>query len=197
MFRKSPFCIIQILIVIPMMLLSLSTSTYAKNKDFDSPCFDISLVSHLNLVTKVEKNNGFYLYVFASSNKDNAELQTRIIVSNKKPEAGQSLEDFQTTSIGAMSVMFVEAYKLYQYMDTPENRKVLSRKPYKLSLGGTTFSGATMYFGNIDASFLVVRPNDKTYAVTLVSQNSNEQIRKKNLEMLKEQLQSIKFKSCA
>ena len=196
--KINPFHVVKTLIVISTMLLSLSTSVYAKNEVFDSPCFAISLGNNLNLISKTEeKNNGFYRYVFASSTNDNAEQQIRVIVSNKKPEAGQSLEDFQLDSIGAMSAMFMDSYKLYQYINTPENQKVLSGKPYKLMVGNIAFAGATMYFGNMDASFLVTRSDNMTYAFTLISKNSDEQIRKNNLKMLTEQLQSIKFQSCS
>src|SRR4029079_12022491 len=110
---------------------------------------------NLNLISKTEeKDNGFYRYVFASSNNDDAELQMRVIVSSKSPERNQSLEAFQTASIGAMSAMFMDSNKLYQYISTPENQKVLSQKPYKLKLGNASFAGATMYFGNMDVSFL-------------------------------------------
>ena len=196
--KKSPFYIVKTLIVISIMLLSLSTSVYAKNKGFDSPCFAISLGNNLNLISKTEeKNDGFYRYVFASSSNDDAEQQMRVIVSSKKPEAGQSLEDFQVASLGAMSAMFMDSYKLYQYINTPENQKVLGEKPYKLKLGDTTFAGATMYFGNMDASFLVTRSHNMTYAFTLISKNSNAQLRKNNLKMLTRQLQSIQYQSCS
>lgn len=196
--KRNPFHVVSALIGISSMLLSFSTSAYAKNKGFDSPCFAVSFGNKRNLISKTEeKNNGFYRYVFASSTSDDAEQQMRVIVSNKKPEAGQSLEDFQVASIGAMSAMFMDSYKLYQYINTPENQKVLSGKPYKLKLGDTTFAGATMYFGNIDASFLVTRSHNMTYAFTLISKNSNVQIRKNNLKILTRQLQSIKFQSCS
>ena len=117
----------------------------------------------------------------------------RVIVSKKKPEGNQSLDDFQTASIGAMSAMFMDSYKLYQYINTPENQQVLRNKPSKLKLGNASFAKATMYFGNIDASFLVTRSHNMTYAFTLISKNSNEQKRKNNLNILLEQLKSIKF----
>ncbi|OAI50047.1 hypothetical protein AYO45_00260 [Gammaproteobacteria bacterium SCGC AG-212-F23] len=195
---KNYFYIIKSLFFISfIMLLGFSINAYAKNKDFHSSCFDISLADNLNLIEKTEeKNNGFYRYIFSSANNENAALQMRVIVSNKKPEANQSLEDFQTAAIGAMTSMFMDSYKLYQYINTPENKKVLSEKPYQLKLGNTSLTGATMYFGNIDASFLVTRANNMTYAFTLVSKNNNAQIRKNNLKALTEQLQSIKFYSC-
>jgi len=98
-------------------------------------------------------------------------------------------------SIGAMSAMFMDTYGLYQYINTPENQKVLSGKPYQLTLGSATYAGATMYFGDIDASFLVTYSHDMTYAFTLISKNSNAETRKNNLKMLTEQLRSIKFNS--
>ncbi len=52
-----------------------------------------------------------------------------------------------------------------------------------------------MYFGNVDASFLVTRSHNMTYAFTLISQSSNAQTRKNNLKVLTKQLQSIKFNS--
>lgn len=196
--KKSPFHLAKTLIIVSVMLLSLSTNIYAKSKGFDSPCFAISLDNNLNLISKTEeKNDGFYRYVFASSNNDDAEQQMRVIVSNKKPEAGQSLEDFQVASIGAMSAIFMDSYKLYQYINTPENQKVLSKKPYTLKLGDAVFAGATMYFGNMDASFLVTRSYNMTYAFTLISKRSDAQIRKNNLKKLTSQLQSIKFQSCS
>lgn len=179
-----------------IMLLSISTSVYAKSKDFHSPNFDMSLADNLNLISKTEeKDNGFYRYVFASSNNDDAALQMRVIVSNKQPENNQSLEDFQTASIGAMSTMFMDSNKLYQYINTPENQKVLGQKPYKLTLGNASFAGATMYFGNVVASFLVTRSHNMTYAFTLISRSNNAQTRKNNLKVLTKQLQSIKFNS--
>lgn len=196
--KRNPFHIVKTLISISIILLSFSTSVYAKNINFDSPCFIISLSNNLNLIYKTEeKNNGFFRYVFASSNNDDAEQQMRVIVSNKEPEAGQSLEDFQVASIGAMSAMFVDSYKLYQYINTPENQKVLNRKPYKLKLGDTNFAGAAMYFGDMDATFLVTRSHNMTFAFTLISKNSNVKIRKNNLKILTTQLQSIKFQSCS
>lgn len=196
MSKKRLIFVVKILIIVSSMFLSLSNSIYAKG--FDSPCFEISLNNNLNLISKTEeKNDGFYRYVFASSNNDDPEQQIRAIVSNKKPEGGQSLEDFQVASIGAMSAMFMDSYKLYQYINTPENQKVLSGKPYKLKLSDTTFAGATMYFGNIDASFLVTRSHNMTYAFTLISKNSHAQTRKNNLKILTRQLQSIKFQSCS
>jgi hypothetical protein len=93
--------------------------------------------------------------------------------------------------------MFIDSYKLYQYLNTPENQKVLSRKPYKLKVGNSSFAQATMYLGNIDASFLLTRSHDMTYAFTLLSKNNNKQIRKNNLKTLVGQLQSIKFQSCS
>ncbi len=188
------FHIVNVLLVISIIF---STNVYAKNNEFESPCFAISLGNNLNLISKTEeKNAGFYRYVFASSNNDAADQQMRVIVSSKKPEAGQSLEDFQVAALGAMSAMFMDSYKLYQYINTPENQKVLSEKPYKLKLGDSVFAGTTMYFGNMDASFLVTRSNNMTYAFTLISNNSNAQIRKNNLKMLTGQLQAIKFQSC-
>lgn len=196
--NTSSFHVVKTLIVTSVVLLIFSTSIYAKDNNFHSPCFDISMDNNLNLISKTEeKNNGFYRYVFASSNNDDAQLQMRVIVSNKKPEAVQSIEDFQVATIGAMSAMFMDSYKLYQYISTPENKKVLSEKPYKLKLGDTDFAGATMYFGDIDASFLVTRSFNMTYAFTLISKDSNEQIRKNNLKLLTGLLQSIKFQSCS
>lgn len=195
--KKRPFHVVKTLLAVSIIMwLSIATSVYAKSKDFHSPNFDLSLANNLNLISKTEeKNNGFYRYVFASSNKDNAALQMRVIVSNKQPENNQSLEDFQTASIGAMSTMFMDSNKLYQYINTSENQKVLRQKPYKLTLGNTSFAGATMYFGNVDASFLVTRSHNMTYAFTLISQSSNAQTRKNNLKVLTKQLQSIKFNS--
>jgi hypothetical protein len=197
--NKRPFHVVKTLLaVLIIMMLSISASVYAKSKDFHSPNFDMSLATNLNLISKTEeKNNGFYRYTFASSNNDDAELQIRVIVSSKSPESNQSLEDFETASIGAMSAMFMDSNKLYQYINTPENQKVLSQKPYKLKLGSASFAGVTMYFGNIDASFLVTRSHNMTYAFTLISQSSNEQTRKNNLKLLTNQLQSIKFNSAS
>ena len=100
MAKKRHFHVVKTLLAVSIiMLLSITTSVYAKNKDFHSPNFDLSLADNLNLISKTEeKNNGFYRYVFASSNKDKAALQLRVIVSNKKPENNQSLEDFQIAS---------------------------------------------------------------------------------------------------
>lgn len=180
-----------------VFLLGLSVVGYAESKNFHTPCFDISLVNNLNLISKTEeKNGGFYRYVFASSNSDNAELQMRVIVSNKKPEAGQSLKDFQVASIGAMSAMFMDAYNLYEYINTPQNQKVLRSKPSQTQLNKNLFIGMTMYFGAMDASFWVTRSYDMTYAFTLVSKNSDETKRKNNLKMITEQLESVKFHSC-
>lgn len=176
------------------MLFSLSTIVYAKDNVFHSPYFDISLTNSLNLISKTEDpKNGFYRYVFASSNSNNAALQMRVIVSSKKPSENQSLEDFQTDAIGHMSALFMDSYGLYQYISKPENQKVLSSKPNQLKLGNKTFAEATLYFGNIDVSFLVTNSDNMTYAFTLISKDDNEQIRKKNLQMLIRQLQSIKF----
>ncbi len=181
-----------------MLMFLVSKTSYAEGKDFHSPCFNISLASNISLTSKTEdKDNGFYRYVFSSAGGDDAELQIRVIVSNRKPEAGQSIEGFQIASIGAMSAMFMDANKLYEYIGTPKNKKVLSEQPYQLKIGSTSFAGATMYFGNTDASFLVTRANDMTYAFTLVSKNSNDQIREDNLKALTEQLQAIKLKICS
>ena len=143
MVRNKRFCVLFTASII--MLLSVATTGYAKNKNFNSPCFGIALTSNLKLISNTEeRNHGFYHYVFASSNNDGSELQMRVIVSNKKPEISQSLEDFQVASIGAMSTMFMDSYKLYQYINTPENQKVLSKKPYKLTVGNSSFAQATM-----------------------------------------------------
>jgi hypothetical protein len=91
--------------------------------------------------------------------------------------------------------MFMESYKLYQYINSPQNQKVLKEKPYQVELGGVSFAGATMYFGDTDASFLVGRTNGRTFAVTLISKNSDEKIRQDNLKILTEQLRNIKFNS--
>ncbi len=180
------------------MLLGISTCVYAKSNKFHSPYFDISLAENLKLISKTEqKSDGFYRYVFGSSSSNDAELQMRVIVSSKSPESNQSLEDFETASIGAMSAMFMDSNKLYQYINTRENQKVLSQKPYKSKLGNASFAGTTMYFGNVDASFLVTRSHNMTYAFTLISQSSNEQTRKNNLKVLTKQLQSLKFKSAS
>lgn len=187
------FSILNILTSI-ILLLGISTFVYAKSDKFHSPYFDMTLPKNLKLISKTEqKNDGFYRYVFGSSSGDDAELQMRVIVSSKKPENGQSLEEFQTGAISNMSVMFMESYKLYGYLNTPENQKVLGSKPGKLKLGATTFAGVTMYFGSIDASFLVTNSHNMTYAFTLISKNINEQARKNNLNILTRQLQSIKF----
>lgn len=196
--HKKHLSLIKTYILISSILFGFSTSVLANDKNFGSACFNISMDSNLKLISKMEeKNNGFYHYVFASSKNNDAAQQIRVIVSEKKPEAGQSLEDFQATTIGMMSAMFMDSYKLSQYIDTPENKKVLSEKPYKLKLGDITFAGATMYFGDTDASFLVTRSHNMTYAFTLISKNSNEQVRKKNLKMLTKQLESITFLSCS
>lgn len=177
-----------------IILLSISTFVYAESDKFHSPYFDVTLPRNLKLISKTEqKNDGFYRYVFASSSGEDADLQMRVIVSSKKPENGQSLEEFQTSAISNMSVMFMDSYKLYGYLNTPENQKVLRGKPSKLKLGATTFAGVTMYFGSIDASFLVTNARNRTYAFTLISKNTNEQARKNNLNILTKQLQSIKF----
>jgi hypothetical protein len=200
MLRNQAFRLSKILFLAAsmLMLFGVSATHYAKRRDFHFACFNISLVENLNLILKTEeKNNGFYRYIFASSNSDAAEQQIRVIVSTKNPEANQSLVDFQLASIGAMSAMFMDSYGLYQYIDTPENQKVLSGKPYTLNLGKESFAGATMYFGDTDASFLVARSHNMTYAFTLISKNSNEQVRKNNLKALIEQLQSIQFLSCS
>lgn len=177
-----------------IMLLSISTLVYAGSNKFHSPYFDMTLPKNLKLMSKTEqKKDGFYRYVFGSSSGDDAELQMRVIVSSKMPANGQSLEEFQTEAISNMSVMFMDSYKLYGYLNTPENQKVLSSKSSKLKLGAARFTGVTMYFGNIDASFLVTNAHSMTYAFTLISKNTNEQARKNNLNILTKQLQSIKF----
>ena len=89
----------------------------------------------------------------------------------------------------------MDSNRLYQYINTPENQKVLRQKPYKLTLGNASFAVATMYFGNVDASFLVTCSHNMTYAFTLISQSSNLQTRTNNLKILTKQLQSIKFNS--
>lgn len=94
-----------------------------------------------------------------------------------------------------MSVMFIDSYGLYQYLNTPQNKKILGNKLSKFKVGDTTFAGMTMCFGNIDASFLVTNLHSMTYAFTLISKNGNEQTRKNNLKLLTNQLQSIKFNS--
>ena len=177
-----------------IILLSSTALDYARSDKFHSPYFDMTLPKNLKLISKTElKNDGFYRYVFGSSSGDDAELQMRMIVSSKKPENGQSLEEFQTSAISNMSVMFMDSYNLYGYLNTPENQKVLSGKPGKLKLGAITFAGVTMYFGSIDISFLVTNVRNMTYAFTLISKNTNEQARKNNLNILTKQLQSIKF----
>lgn len=199
MSKKKPFHVINTLLVVFItMLLSISTSVYAASNDFHSPYFDISLADNLKFISKSEeKANGFYSYVFASSNSnDDTKLQMRVLIANKKPAANQSLEDFQTTVLGTLVAISLESdKKLYQYASTPENQKVLSQKPDQLKLGNASFAGATMYFGNVDASFLVTSSQDMTYGFILLSQSSNEQLRKNNLKMLTQQLQSIKFNS--
>lgn len=198
MSRKSFSVYLMLLVISAMALFSISSDVYAKNTNFHSPCFNISLPDNLKLALKDEKKgDGFYLYVFSAAGSNDDALQIRVIVSKKQPEAGQSLEDFQTASIGAMSVMFIDTFKLYQYLNIPENKKTLGSKPYKLKLGNASLAGATMYLGNIDVSFLVTRPYDMTYAFTLVSRSNNEQTRKDHLKLLTEQLQSIEFLSCS
>lgn len=188
-----PFTLTNILITIITVTI-ISTSAYAKNDVFHSPKFELPLNTNINLISKNEQpNDGFYQYLFASSNNDNAKLQMRVIVSAKKPEKNQSLEDFQTNALANMSVMLIESYGLYQYLDTPENKKVLSSKPNKLQLGGSTYAGMTMHFGTIDASFLVTNSHNMTYAFTLISNDANKQARINNLDVLTKKLESIKF----
>jgi hypothetical protein len=197
MLTEKIFRLFKLLLGASIILFSLATLVYAKNSHFHFTYFDISPTDKLSLVSKFEdnKNKGFYRYVFASSNDDKAELEMRLVVSGKAPEKGESLEQFQTDAIGAMSTMFMDAHHLYQYINTPENSKVLSSKPDKIKLGSATYAGATMYFGDTSASFLVTHVSNMTFAFTLISRNSSEQTRKNNLTMLTQQLESIKFNS--
>jgi hypothetical protein len=177
-----------------IILLSFSTFAHAKSDKFHSAYFDMALPTKLKVITKTEqKNDGFYQYIFGSSNGDDAAMQIRAIVSSKSPDKGQSIEEFQTSAVANMSIMFIESYGLYQYLDTPENKKILGNKPSKFNIADTTFSGMTMNFGNIDAAFLVTNYHSMTYAFTLISRNSNQQTRKDNLKLLMNQLQTIKF----
>jgi hypothetical protein len=178
-----------------IILLSISTFVYAKSDKFDSAYFDMALPTTLKVISKNEqKKAGFYQYIFGSSNSDDAAMQIRAIVSSKSPDNGQSIEEFQTSAVANMSIMFIDSYGLYQYLDTPENKKILGNKPSKFNIADTTFSGMTMNFGNVDAAFLVTNYHSMTYAFTLISRNSNEQKRKDNLKLLMNHLQSIKFK---
>jgi hypothetical protein len=179
-----------------IMLLGISTITYAESENFHSPYFDLPLGQDLKLVLKTEKENeGFYQYVFSSSSSDDAAMQMRVIISSKAPENGQSLEDFQTNAIANMSVMFIDAFGLYKYLDTPENKKALGEKPNKFHISDATFSEITMKLGSVDVSFLVTNLYNMTYAFTLISRDDNEQTRQNNLNQLAEQLKSIRFNS--
>lgn len=89
----------------------------------------------------------------------------------------------------------MDSYHLSEYLNSPENKKVLSSKPNKIKLGGTIYAGVTMYFGNTDASFLVTNYKNMTYAFTLISRDSSKQLRENNLQTLTKQLGSIKFNS--
>jgi hypothetical protein len=181
-------------LVLIFMLLGTSTLIHAKSDTFHSTYFDISLAENLKLQSKTEQeNDGFYRYVFATSSGENAEMQMRVIVSSKGPENDKGLEAFQTETVGNMAAMFMDSFRLYQYINTPENKKVLGEKPSKLKLGDITFAGITMYFGNIDASFWVANSQGMTYAFTLISRNPNQQTRSNNLKRLTKQLQTIQF----
>lgn len=177
--------------------LGVSTTIFGENNNFESPCFTISMPSNLKLTLKRIDDHRIYQYVFATDDTDQPELQMRLIVANKKPENNQSTEEFLTNSLGAMLTIYLEGFNLYRYLGDPENKKMLGEKPYHVLFGNTSFSGITLYLGNTDVTFLVARSDDMTYAFTLASQNSDENLRKSNLELLTRILDSIKLKRCA
>lgn len=87
-------------LITSVLLICVATFVYASNGKFHSPYFDMPLNKQLTLILKNEQpNDGFYQYVFSSSNIDEAKLQMRVIVSSKAPEQNQSLEEFQTGAL--------------------------------------------------------------------------------------------------
>lgn len=145
----------------------------------------ISLPDDLKKSVFKEDGKEVFFYLFEAPS-----AQLKIVVINQSPAKETDNEAWQLDMLGRQIALWQQSAK----ESLESQRDVLAKKPNTEQIGNYQYQTVNMTFPNQEVKFLNVVKNQATYMFTLVSTDSNLEDRKKNMQILVEQLKSVELK---